>query len=466
LRTISLPAGRQASLPVSKGLLALRADQQLVEQVRLGTSEAAFEAIYERYGAQILSFCRHMLGSREEAEDAVQHTFAAAYTNLLQNNRQIHLRPWLYAIARNRCLSTLRARREETSEERDIPTAGLAEEVEQRAELRQLLADLRELPDEQRAAILMAEAGDLSHPEIADALECEVPKVKALVFRARSGLMERRQARETPCEEIREQLANLRGGALRRSEIRHHLRHCRGCTSYREDVKRQRQMIAAILPVAPTLGLKSSVMAAAGIGGGSAGGGIGIGLTAATVGKIAAVAAVAGGGIVAGDALIGGSEERAEGAGGVAGERSERESGRDTGRGRGRRRSAAGGDGPGARVPGRRESRTRVLGKEQHSGRPPKDDGRSPAPGGAPGGAKQAPPNAGEPKKPKRPKNPKTDKGASQGIGHGKPEAAPPPSPPVRRRPNADSPPPGQTKPRHEGKGDGDHDDDDDDHDA
>ena len=322
-----------ARLPVrtfgSKRLLALAGDERLVEQIRRG-NEPAFEVAFERHGGGILGFCRHMLGSREEAEDAVQHTFAAAFNDLQRRGeRQIALKPWLYTIARNRCLSVLRARREATAELEELPTEGLHEQVERRAELRELLADLRELPEEQRAALLLAEAADLSHAEVAGVLGCEVARVKALVFRARSGLIERREARETPCAEIREQLANLRGGALRRSELRHHLRHCPGCSAYREQVRRQRQMLAAALPVVPTLGLKSSVLSAAGIGGGAAAeaprprrrrrrrrgrgcGGVALGGTvgSAAVAKVALVAVLAGGGVVAGEAAV----ERAVGA--------------------------------------------------------------------------------------------------------------------------------------------------------
>ena len=116
-----------------------------------------------------------MLGSREEAEDVVQHTFAAAYNDLQRGGkRQITLKPWLYTIARNRCISLLRARREQAAELEEIPTAGLHEQVEHRADLRDLLGDLRELPDEQRAALLLAEAADLSHAEVAAVLGCEV----------------------------------------------------------------------------------------------------------------------------------------------------------------------------------------------------------------------------------------------------------------------------------------------------
>jgi RNA polymerase sigma factor (sigma-70 family) len=289
----------------SKRLLALLGDDRLVDQIRHG-NELAFEVVFERHSVGILAFCRHMLGSREEAEDAVQQTFAAAHRDLERGQeRRIALKPWLYTIARNRCVSTLRSRREQTAELHDLPTEGLSEQVERRAELRELLADLRELPEEQRAALLLAEAGGLSHVEVAQVLGCEAQAVKRLVFRARSGLIERREARATPCAEIREQLATLRGGALRRNELGHHLRHCPGCAAYREEVRRQRQMLGVALPVAPTVGLKSSVLAAVGVGGGTAGGGALAGsIGSAAVAKVALAGVLAGGGAVGTNAVV------------------------------------------------------------------------------------------------------------------------------------------------------------------
>ena len=325
MRAASVPLRLPTGLPLrSKRLLALADDERLVEQIRRG-NELAFEVAFERYGASILGFCRHMLGTTEEAEDAVQHTFAAAYRDLTRaDGRSIALKPWLYTIARNRSLSMLRARREQPVEAPELPTAGLADEVQQRVELRELLEDLRGLPEDQRAALLLAELGDLSHPEVAGVLGCEVPRVKALVFRARSGLIARRDARDTPCDEIRAQLANLSGGSLRRSGLRHHLSACPGCREYREEVKRQRQLLALALPMVPGLALKKSVLAAVGFGGGAAGGGgaaVGVGglgaafgsLGSATAAKVAVVGALAAGGAVTGAAVVddvGGGGER------------------------------------------------------------------------------------------------------------------------------------------------------------
>src|SRR3954471_7978672 len=164
----------------------------------------------------------------------------------------------------------LRARREQATDQLEITTDRFSEDVQQRADLQVLLADIANLPDDQREALVLSEVGDLSHAEVAHIIGCEALKVKSLVFQARTALIERRQARDTPCTEIREQLATLRGGALRRSHLRHHLAACPGCTEYREEIKRQRQMLAIALPVVPSLGMKAHVLSAVGIGGGGA----------------------------------------------------------------------------------------------------------------------------------------------------------------------------------------------------
>ena len=275
----------------SKRLLALARDDRLVAEIRRG-NEAAFEVAYERHSRALLSFCRHMLGSRESGEEALQHTFAAAWADLQRSDRPVKLKPWLYTIARNRCLSLLRAQRLETTELDDLPaTDGLAEEVSRRADLRALLGDLRDLPEEQRAALVLSELDGFSHADIAEVIERKESDVKALVFRARSTLADRRVARETSCEDIRKQLVTLTGGALRRRPIRRHLEICPDCSEFRDEVRAQRKMMAVLLPVTPTVGLKQGVLAAVGLGGGSAGGAAAAGAGAATAGGAAAAGA-------------------------------------------------------------------------------------------------------------------------------------------------------------------------------
>jgi RNA polymerase sigma factor (sigma-70 family) len=292
------PARRRRLLRVS--------DDRLVARVRAG-EDAAFEIIYDRYYRGLLAFCGQMLGSRHEAEDALQHSFASAYRALRSGTGDIDLRPWLYTIARNRCLSVLRARRAQVSVE-GIPAdagpfEGMSAQVQRRADLRDLVEELQRLPDDQRAALVLFELGDESHEQIAAVLGVRREKVKALVFQAREALTRARAAREAPCVEIREQLANLAGRVPRRSMVRSHIDRCPGCAEFESDVRRQRAALAAILPFAPTVGLKSSVLGFALGGGGAAalgGAGAGGGATVAAGGAFAA--AGAGGGGAAGTA--------------------------------------------------------------------------------------------------------------------------------------------------------------------
>jgi RNA polymerase sigma factor (sigma-70 family) len=275
-------------------LLRLASDEQLVALVR-GGDERAFEAIYDRHHAAILGFCRHMLGSREEAEDVVQHTFLAAFRDLAASGKPIELRPWLFTIARNRCLSLLRARRPQVPLELAEPaTEGLAATVERREDLRELLGDLAGLPEEQRAALLLSELAALDHAGVAAVLGCPREKVKALVFQARSSLAASREARATPCEQIRRELATATGGALRRGPLRRHVRACEACRAFKAEVALQRKLLALALPVVPSAALKAGVLGAAGgqhtvpaAGAGVAALGAASGATSGTLGGVA-----------------------------------------------------------------------------------------------------------------------------------------------------------------------------------
>lgn len=290
-------------LPLPRAVLARVSDERLVDEVRRG-NERAFEALYDRHHRGLLSFCRHMLGSREDAEDAVQQSFVSAHGSAISDDREIIFKPWLYTIARNRCLSMLRARRESAAGEPPEPaSAGLTAAVEQRSELRQLLADLAELPEHQRAALVLFELDDLSQREVAAVLGCEVAKVKSLVYQARLALREAHEARALPCAEVREELATAGGVRLPRN-IRRHLRSCPGCTAFYDDVRGQRKLLAALLPVAPPAGLKGSVLSAAGTGGGATTGGLPAGVAAQAGSAAGTTTAAVGGGEAAGGGLL------------------------------------------------------------------------------------------------------------------------------------------------------------------
>ena len=293
-------------------------DEALVRMISAGHT-AAFETVYDRHHRGLLAFCRHLLSSKEEAEDALQHTFASAYRALTGDGTPpIALKPWLYTIARNRCLTVLRARRPHEAADDEQADAsvvsGLAEAVQQRADLRDLVSDLHRLPDDQRAALVLFEMGDHSHAEIAAVLSISREKVKALVFQAREGLLRARTARDTPCAEIRRDLSSRTRALPRRGVVRGHLDRCPACAAFDMEVRRQRAALAIALPVVPSVGLKGSILGPMFGGGASiAGGGAVIaGSGAAGVGAGAAGLASAGG-------AAGGASVAAGGVGGGGG---------------------------------------------------------------------------------------------------------------------------------------------------
>ena len=277
-------------------------DDRLVRAFRRG-DERAFETIYDRHHRALLGFCQHMLGSREEAEDALQHVFVAAHRHLREDSARVQLKPWLYTVARNRCLSMLRARRDEVALEhvREPSAAGVtAADVECREDLHEILGDVARLPDDQRAALVLAELGDLSHDEIATTLGVRKDKVKALIFQAREALAGRRQARAADCRDIQEQLATLRGSALRRTSIRQHVALCPACAAFEREVTHQREALALLLPVIPGAALKHSVLAASmSAGSGAAAAGAGAGAGAGVAASAAGVAGAGASGIAA-----------------------------------------------------------------------------------------------------------------------------------------------------------------------
>ena len=174
-------------------LLRLQSDERLIALIRRGNHHA-FEALVARYQARLLAFCRHMLASREDAEDVLQEVFAAAFNAILADGREINVRPWLYRIARNRSLNHLRRATAIGVDSMDVHLSEhgetTAEKVHKREEFRLLMADVQELPETQRTALLLREMDAMSYEDIAQAMQTTVPSVKSLLVRARIALAE------------------------------------------------------------------------------------------------------------------------------------------------------------------------------------------------------------------------------------------------------------------------------------
>jgi RNA polymerase sigma factor (sigma-70 family) len=251
-------------------LLRLQSDERLVALIRRGNHHA-FEALVARYQSRLLAFCRHMLSSREDAEDVLQEVFAASFNAMLADEREINVRPWLYRIARNRSLNHLRRAQAVGMDSMDIHLSegGLttADKVHKREEFRLLIADVQDLPETQRTALLLREIDALSYEQIAEAMETTVPSVKSLLVRARVSLAEAAEARLLSCDEVRLELGEVAEGLTRTSApVRRHLRTCDRCTAFKKQLRSTNKALASLYPVGPLILLKKLLITHIGTG--------------------------------------------------------------------------------------------------------------------------------------------------------------------------------------------------------
>jgi RNA polymerase sigma factor (sigma-70 family) len=291
-------------------LLRLQSDERLIALTRRG-HHAAFEVLCARYQSRLHSFCRHMLSSKEDAEDVLQEVFAAAFNAVLADDRPINVRPWLYRIARNRSLNHLRRNTATGVDSMDVHFAengiSTSDKVLRRESFRELIGDVHELPETQRTALLLREIDAMSYEQIAQAMDTTVPSVKSLLVRARISLAEAAEARKMSCAEVRLELGEVAEGLTKLTQpARRHVRTCDRCGSFKKQLRANNHALAAVLPVAPLLMLKKLILTKLGSTA-SAGGAHVAGGSAATVGAGATVGAAAGGGSLAGGLMTAGA---------------------------------------------------------------------------------------------------------------------------------------------------------------
>ncbi len=289
-------------------------DDRLARRAAKG-DQKAFAAIYERFQADLYRFSLAIVGNPQDAQDALQNTMVKALRALPGEQRKVKLKPWLYRIARNESIELIRRRRETTELDEGLAAGseGTAATVETRERLRGLLADLAELPERQRAALVMRELGGLDFDGIGAALETSPAAARQALYEARLGLREMEGGREMTCEEAMREISDADGRTMRRRDLRAHLRSCADCRAFREAISSRRRDLAVIapLPAAAAAGVLQAVLGAAGASAAGAAAGAGAGATGVGVaGKIAsaslltksvATVAVAGVGLGAAD---------------------------------------------------------------------------------------------------------------------------------------------------------------------
>ena len=177
---------------------AATTDEALAERFHRG-DPLAFEALVARYHGPVYHFAYRLLGRPEDAEDATQDVFIQVYGALPRARLDVPLRPWIYRIARNRCLDLLKRKRavafsalaaDEVQAVPDVPDADpLPDELAERADLQRLLgAAIDALAPAYREVVALRYAGDLAFGEIAMVLGMSENSVKTRFQRAKAML--------------------------------------------------------------------------------------------------------------------------------------------------------------------------------------------------------------------------------------------------------------------------------------
>ena len=185
-------------------------DEQLVEMAIAEQNPNAFGEIVKRWERKIFALCFGMLAREEEAKDAAQETFIAAFRNLKNFRGDAKVSSWLHRIAVNQCLTTMRrakSRAESFLDDEDESAARIfvapphkmpsrtAEQNERLAIVRQAV---NALPADLRQIIVMKEFEEMTFQEISDALEVPLSTVKSRLY---TGLKQLRMKLErTPVE--------------------------------------------------------------------------------------------------------------------------------------------------------------------------------------------------------------------------------------------------------------------------
>ncbi|HWD69036.1 MAG TPA: RNA polymerase sigma factor [Solirubrobacteraceae bacterium] len=252
-------------------------DERLAEEAGAG-SERAFTTLFQRYHQQLYRYCRSLTGSDQDAQDALQTTFTKALIAMRQRRRNAPLRPWLYRIAHNESITLIRSRNTATGEAPLELAAlhGVTDSAEVRERMAMLVSDLRELPEQQRGALVMRELSGLSHEEIAEALQLSVGAAKQSILEARRSLLEFAEGRAMTCEQIQLIISDDDRRSLRSRRVRAHMRDCSACAAFAAAIPRRRTDMLAMWPVLPTASAAGLLAKLTGVGSGHGGGGAGL----------------------------------------------------------------------------------------------------------------------------------------------------------------------------------------------
>ena len=166
-------------------------DSAIVESIRAG-DDGAFDELMRRYKRPVVNFVYRMLGDAAEADDVAQEVFVRIYRNIAGYRPGTgKFSTWLFALARNAAIDRLRYRKRHPTEPLDSAPEPVTQPVEVDKISEHIAAEIAELPEEQRTALVLAEYHDLSYAEIAAIMRCSEKSVESRLYRAKQTLRER-----------------------------------------------------------------------------------------------------------------------------------------------------------------------------------------------------------------------------------------------------------------------------------
>jgi RNA polymerase sigma-70 factor (ECF subfamily) len=186
-----------------------RTDEELVASATAGDLES-FNQLVARWDRPIYALAYRTLGRDEDARDVVQEAFLRAYRGLRGFKGQAKFSSWLYRITLNLCRDWMRRERRapivavpegtdpiDLADDRASPVESVEDLVARREMSRAVARAMAELPEEQRAAILLKEYHGLTFQEIADMLDCPLSTVKTRLYQGLSVLRRRLERQQT-----------------------------------------------------------------------------------------------------------------------------------------------------------------------------------------------------------------------------------------------------------------------------
>jgi RNA polymerase sigma-70 factor (ECF subfamily) len=181
-------------------------DAALMKRVTQG-DQRAFEELVEKYKQPVFNMIYRTLPDAAEAEDLAQTVFVQVYKAAAKYRVEAKFSTWLFTIARNLCLNELRRRSRHPAQSldavtnpeddgpgrqfEDVRNVGAPDRLIQEELVAKVSEVLKDLPENQRTAILLYQEQEKSYEEIAKILDCSLSATKSLIHRARETLKQR-----------------------------------------------------------------------------------------------------------------------------------------------------------------------------------------------------------------------------------------------------------------------------------